>query len=167
MKKVSVFLAAFFIIIFLSAQNGYLPYAELKTIDGISVTTDEIIEPGVITILVFWKSCNSKCSQSLDAMHEVWLDSLEERGVKMIAICVDGLGSWDHVKPLVYGNSWDFDTYIDVNCDLKRAMNVGSVPCTFLLDASQNLICRHDGFCIGAEAMLCEKIHHHRLALLD
>ena len=166
MKNLYVFPVIFFISFFLSAQTSYLPYTELKTIDGLPTTTENIIEPGSVTILVFWKSCNTKCCESLDAMQEVWQDSLEGEGVKMIGICVDGVGSWDHVKPLVNGNCWEFDTYIDVNCDLKRAMNVTTVPCTILLDHNQNLICRYNGFCSGVEKMMCEKIQHHALASL-
>lgn len=85
----------------------------------------------------------------------------------MICICVDGTGSWSHVKPVVDGNCWEFDTYVDVNCDLKRAMNVTNVPCTILLDGSKNLICRYNGFCIGADQMLCEKIRDHRIEYTD
>ena len=167
MKKASFFLAIFLTSILISAQTGYLPYAELKTIDGLPTTTEYITEPGSVTILVFWKSCNKQCCENLDAMQEVWHESLEEEGVKMIGICVDAVGSWDHIKPFVNGNSWDFDTYIDVNCDLKRAMNVTTVPCTILLDHRQNLICRYNGFCSGTEKMMCEKIERHTLALLD
>jgi cytochrome c biogenesis protein CcmG/thiol:disulfide interchange protein DsbE len=167
MKEVTVFLALCFASLVASAQTTDLPYAELTTIDGLPTNTDEIIEKGAVTILVFWKSCNQKCSESLEAMQEIWQDSLEHNGVKLIAICVDGVGTWDHVKPFVFGNSWEFDTYIDVNCDLKRAMNVSNLPCTILLDDNQNLICRHEGFCTGVEAMLCEKIQKHLYASLD
>jgi len=167
MKKISILLTTFFMITILSAQNGIVPRTDLKTLEGATISTDNIIEPGVVTILVFWKSCNKTCLASLDAMHEVWQDSLEEKGVRMLTVCVDGTGSWNHVRPYVDGNAWEFETYIDVNCDLKRAMNVNNVPCTILLDADQNLICRHDGFCTGSEAMLCDKVQKHLYASLD
>ena len=167
MKNLSVLLATFFMITIISAQDGILPRTELKTLEGATTSLVDIVEPGAVTILVFWKSCNKTCRESLEAMHEIWQDSLEGLGVKMVAVCVDGTGSWDHVRPLVDGNSWEFETYIDVNCDLKRAMNINNVPCTILLDATQNLICRHDGFCTGAEALLCEKIQDHVYASLD
>jgi cytochrome c biogenesis protein CcmG/thiol:disulfide interchange protein DsbE len=167
MKKVSVFLAIIFTAGILIAQSSYVPYAELKTIDGLPITTEEIIEEGVVTILVFFKSFNKQCSESLDEMQDIWQNSLDGQGVKLIAICVDGVGGLDHIKPFVYGNAWDFDTYIDVNCDLKRAMSVGNLPCTILLDDSENLICRHDGFYTGSETIFCEKVQEHLYAVLD
>ncbi|MEN8223781.1 MAG: redoxin domain-containing protein [Bacteroidota bacterium] len=167
MKYISVFLATIFIAICMEAQNSSLLYAELKTIDGLPTSSEEIIEAGVVTILVFWKTCNKDCRANLDALHEAWQEELEPRGVKMVAICVDGTGSLDHVKPLVYGNRWEFDTYVDVNCELKRAMNVNTVPCTLLFDDARQIICRHDGFCTGSEAILCEKIQGRAIAALD
>ena len=116
MRKLTVLIALVCIILFLNAQNRCLPKAELKTLDGVTISTEKIIEPGVLTILVFWKSCNTKCIENLVALHDIWLDSLEDKGVKMIAICTDCVGSWDHVRPFVNGNSWKFDTYIDVVC---------------------------------------------------
>lgn len=167
MKRIVLFLAAVFTIAFANAQAGYLPYAELTTLEGARLTTNDIISSNQVTILVFWKSCNQKCCQQLDAIHEIWQDSLAEQGVQMIGICIDGLGSWDHVRPLVYGNSWEFDTYIDVNCDLKRAMNVTCIPCTVLLDQQNNIICRYNGYCSGSEKMLCEKIYSKQLVAFD
>jgi hypothetical protein len=166
MKRSALFLVVFLASIFIYAQSNVVPYAEIKTLEGVDVRSVDIIDDASITILVFFKSCNQKCCRQLDEMHDLWQDSLADMGVQMIGVCVDGIGSWDHVRPLVYGNSWEFDTYIDVNCDLKRAMNVTSVPCTILLDASQNMICRYNGFCSGMEKMMCEKVNI-QLAELD
>jgi len=167
MKKLTVSIALICIIYFLNAQNGYIQKAKLKTLDGGTISAEQIIEPGALTILVFWKSCSAKCIDNLEAMHEIWKDILEDKGVKMIAICTDCVGSWTHVRPLVNGNSWEFETYIDVNCDLKRAMSVTNVPCTIIIDQSQNLICRYDGYCLGIETILCEEIQDHMFASLD
>lgn len=167
MKKILSILPILLMFTILNAQDPFLPQVELRTIDGLPASSMDIIEPGTVTILVFWKSCNSMCRESLDAMHEIWMDSLKGKGVKMVAICVDGTGAWDHVKPLVNGNAWEFETYIDVNCDMKRAMNVNSLPCTILLDDIQGMICRHNGYCTGAEALLCKKIQTHQYAVAD
>jgi cytochrome c biogenesis protein CcmG, thiol:disulfide interchange protein DsbE len=81
--------------------------------------------------------------------------------VKMVAICVDCNGNWTQVKPIVNGNNWDFETYIDVNGDFKRAMNVGDVPCSMLFDTDQNLVCRMNNACKGSEEFICSSIMEH------
>jgi len=167
MKKILSIIPAVLLFTIISAQGPVMPKVELRTIDGLPTNSLSIVEPGSVTILVFWKSCNMKCRQSLDAMHEVWQESLKDKGVKMVAVCVDGTGSWDQIKPLVDGNAWEFETYIDVNCDLKRAMNVNNVPCTIILDDLRGLICRHDGYCTGSEALICKKVQSHLYASAD
>lgn len=168
MKRPALLLVLIFtLILSASSQDSYLPYADLKTLDGENVNSKDILADDAINIVVFWKSCNQKCCQSLDEMHEIWLDSLKDEGVNMICICIDGIGSWSHVKPVIDGNCWEFDTYVDVNCDLKRGMGVTSVPCTILIDASKNLICRYNGFCTGADKMMCEKIRDHSIAISE
>jgi hypothetical protein len=167
MKRSAFFLVFVIASLLLSAQSNYIPLTELTTLEGVRVTTRDIFDDSDITILVFFKTCNQKCCQQLDAMQDIWQDSLADKGVQLVAVCVDGVGDWSHVRPLVNGNCWEFDTYIDLNCDFKRAMNVSHIPCTIMLDATQNLLCRYNGFCSGIDKMMCEKVNHYQLAELD
>jgi len=67
----------------------------------------------------------------------------------IISICVDCNGSWGQVKPFVKGKGYDFETYVDINGDLKHAMNAGTVPCTIVFDKNNDQICRYDNYCAG------------------
>jgi hypothetical protein len=91
-------------------------------------------------------------------MQSAWLENLQQRGVKMVAICIDSNGTWSHIKPMANGKNWEFEIYIDTNGDFKRAMNVGNVPCTILFDQNQNMLCRNIGYCSGNEELICDKI---------
>ena len=62
------------------------------------------------------------------------------------------------VKPMVEGKGWDFDILLDVNSDLKRAMNVSNPPHTFLFDGSGKLVYQHTGYIEGGEEDLYEEI---------
>ncbi len=150
-----------------TSQEAYLASTSIRDANGVSVQSTDILDSGKVTIIVFWQTCNSRCCDNLDNLHEVWKEILAIQGIQMIGICVDALGSYSHVKPMVDGNSWDFETYIDVNCDLKRAMNINAVPCTILLDQQHQLICRYEGICPGNAELLCEKIKLESLALLE
>jgi peroxiredoxin len=158
MKNSIVIILLFWAGNLLLAQNNKLPATDLKTLNGTPISTAEIFETGNTTLLVFWKSTSGKCCENLEDLQNSWTESLEEKGVKMIAICVDCSGAWSHVKPLVAAKGWDFDTYIDVNGDFKRAMGVSIAPCTILLDKNLDQICRQNGFCAGSGEILCEII---------
>lgn len=158
MKNIILLLAACWLWIFLPAQQCSIPDIDLRDVDGNLVSAEKITTSGTSTLLVFWKSSSGKCCDNLEMLQEAWDDTLSKAGLTMIAICVDCNGSWSHVKPLVNGNNWDFDTYIDVNGDLKRAMQVYDVPCTMLFDTDQHLVCRYNSACMGSHEYICKNI---------
>jgi cytochrome c biogenesis protein CcmG, thiol:disulfide interchange protein DsbE len=161
MKTIAIILIALLPALSLSAQQTAIPNVDLRDINGKIVSSSQITQPGTATLVVFWKSTSGKCCDNLDMLQDAWEETLSLRGVKLVAICVDCNGSWTQVKPIVNGNNWDFDTYIDVNGDLKRAMNVGDVPCTMLFGEDQEMICRYNGACTGSQELICENIINH------
>jgi len=161
MKKLTLVLIALWPALWMSAQQTAIPEADLRDLDGKIISSTEIIVPGTSTLVVFWKSSSGKCCENLDLLQEAWEETLKHKGIRLVAICVDCTGSWTQVKPIVYGNNWDFDTYIDVNGDFKRAMNVGDVPCSMLFDKDQNLVCRMNSACTGSQEYLCNNIIDH------
>jgi cytochrome c biogenesis protein CcmG, thiol:disulfide interchange protein DsbE len=158
MKTLALILIALLPAARLSAQQNSIPDVDLRDLNGGIISSSQITRPGTPTLLVFWKSSNGKCCENLETIQSAWEETLLQRGVKMVAICIDCNGSWTQVKPIVNGNNWDFDTYIDVNGDFKRAMNIGDAPCTLLLDEDQNLICRYNGACAGSQDFICTNI---------
>jgi hypothetical protein len=158
MKNITLFLFAFWPALWMSAQQPLIPNVDLRDIDGSIISSSQIAKPGTSTMVVFWKSTNGKSCDDLDILQETWYESLRQKGVRMVAVCIDCNGSWTQVKPIVNGNSWDFDTYIDVNGDFKRAMNVGDVPCTMLFDEDQNLVCRYNTACTDSQEEICRNV---------
>ncbi len=158
MKTILLFLLLTIIPISLAAQSIGSGIA-LRNLDGENVTSDEILRANQVFIMIFWRS-NTKCCNNLDNMQSAWQNQLKDKGVKLIAICVDCKGTWSHVKPFVNGKEWEFDIYIDTNGDFKRAMGITEAPYTLLFDMNQKVICRSAGYCSGNEEFLCRKILH-------
>ena len=144
-----------------ASQDNTLPDVDLRDMNGKVVSASTIADSGQATLLVFWKSNSSKCFDNLDNLQEAWIESLRSQGVKMIAICIDCNGSWTQVKPIVDGNAWEFETYIDVNGDFKRAMSVGDGPCSMLFDKDQNLVYWYNSACTGTQEYICQSIMEH------
>lgn len=158
MKTLTIVLLIFWPVVWLSAQQKQMLSTELTDLNGNKTNSWEIVEPGTTTVLVFWKSSSTKCCDNLENLQSAWVDTLKDRGVKLVAICVDCNGNWSHIKPIMKGKNWDFDSYIDLNGDFKRAMGVTDIPCTILLDHEQNMVCRYYGFCSGDSELICENI---------
>jgi len=139
------------------SQNFYASNEYLKTLDGSSVQVNDILSPEG-TILIFWETNSSQSCDNLENLQTSWLEDVKAFGVNLVAICVDNPGMWIKVKPYVAGKDWEFDTYVDTNGDLKRALGVTTTPYTILLDGDQNIKCRYPGYCTGDETQICDKI---------
>ncbi len=161
MKTLMIIMVLFGISAALTAQNKKMPSEALVNLDGATIMSTQILDTASPTMIVFWKSGSNKCCDNLENLQSAWLETLQQQGVKFIAICTDCNGTWSQIKPMAYGKNWEFDIYIDPNGNFKRAMNVGVVPCTMLFDQNQQLLCRNNGYCAGDEELICDKINRH------
>jgi hypothetical protein len=161
MKKIALILSLVLSSSCLMAQQYSLPDVTLRDLNGQIVSSAQVTQAETSTLLVFWNSTNDRCCENLNALNDAWIEDLQERDIKMVAICADINGSWSQVKPLVYGNGWEFETYIDINGDFLRAMCIGEVPCAMLFDEDQNLLCRYNSGCTASKEFMCESILHH------
>lgn len=139
-------------------QMQSLPDVELYTMEGTSIDAKGIFNNEKPMVMIFWKSTVKECCNQLNMLNEVYEDFFREKGVRVLAICVDCTGSMQHVKPFVYGHDFNFEVFIDKNGDFKRSMSVPEVPYTLLFDQDMNIFCRHIGYCESSEDLLCEKI---------
>lgn len=130
----------------------------LTTLNGENISFTDLLKTDQPTVLIFWKAGSTHCCDNLENMQSAWLNQLKERNVRFIAICVNCDGDWSRVKPQVYGNDWEFEVYLDVNGDCRRAMNITTFPFTMLFDEDQKLICSYAGYCKGNEDLICFKI---------
>ena len=154
MKTIYI-VAAFLLAVTVSyGQTSSSFSTDLKTLDGITIASDEAIISGGQTMLVLWESNSNQCVQNLENLQDLWFESLKDEGVNFVSVCIDVNGYYSKLKPYVYGNGWEFDTYIDVNGDFRRTIGVKELPCTILLDSRNNQIVRYEGFPAESEDIL-------------
>jgi peroxiredoxin len=94
----------------------------------------------------------------LNELQDVYEDWQDDTGVKIIAISTDDARSTSRVAGFVNGKGWEFDIYLDPNGDLKRALNIASMPYSFLLNGKGEIVWQHAGYAIGDEEALYEEI---------
>ncbi|MEM1321972.1 MAG: TlpA disulfide reductase family protein [Bacteroidota bacterium] len=154
-------LLAFFLVMALSttltAQNT-LPSVKIKTLNGEQVDIQDYAKNGKITVLSFWATWCSPCKRELDAIAEVYEDWQDEYNMELLAITIDDPRALPKVNSIVSTKGWEYTILSDVKEDLKRALNFQTVPMTFLVDQSGNIVYTHTGYNPGDEYELEDEI---------
>lgn len=140
------------------AQTQKLPKVTLKTIDGKTISTDELSNDGKPFIISFFALWCKPCQRELKAIAEVYDEWQEETGVKLYAISIDEAQNVHKVKPLVDQNEWEYEVILDSNSDFKRAMGVTMIPAVFIVDGEGNIVDSRNGYTDGSESHLIEKV---------
>ena len=150
MKKLIILLSLSITFNFVYSQG--VPQTTIKDINGTNVSSTSIIEnDGNPVILSFWATWCKPCIQELTAFNDELIDWEDEFGVKIVAVSTDNPRSTNRVAPFVSGQGWEFDVYLDASNDFRRAMNVGNVPHTFIIDGNGNVVWQHTSYLPGDE----------------
>ena len=143
----------------LSAQSkSDLPNITLKNLNGETVNIAELNNDGNPFVMTFWATWCGPCVKEHNALTEVYDEWVEETGVKIFAVSIDDARSTAKIKPFVDGKGWPFEILLDVNSELKRAMNVSTPPHTFLFNGDGKIVWQHTGYLDGGEEDLYQEI---------
>ena len=157
MKKLLLFLSVIFTCnagfpqTTVEKKHKVLPSIQIKDVKGNPFNTSRITNDGKPVIISFWATWCKPCVKELTAIAEVYEEWQQETGVKIFAVSIDDSRSSTQVEPLVNGKNWDYTVLLDPNGDFKRAMNVGPIPHTFLINGKGEIVWQHTSFAEGAE----------------
>lgn len=138
-----------------SAQNS-LPDTKIKSLQGNEVMFNSFGNTRDTAVIIsFWATWCIPCIQELNTIHDQYEDRQKETPFRFIAISIDDARTMQKVKPFVAGKGWPYEIYIDVNSDLKRALNIIDVP-HILVIKNGKIVYQHNGYVNGNEEELFE-----------
>ena len=142
----------------LVAQDRTLPNIKVKTLSGKSINIQSVENDGNPIIISFWATWCKPCKKELNTIDEIYEEWQDETGVKLVAVSIDDARSMSKVAPYINSADWDYEVYLDPNRELARALNVSTVPHTFLLNGKGKIVWEHKGYIDGDEEELYEQI---------
>jgi thiol-disulfide isomerase/thioredoxin len=132
-----------------------LPDVLIKNLNEEDFNTAKITNDGPI-VISFWATWCKPCLKELGTINEELDEWVEETGVRFVAISIDDTRNTYRVEPFINGRAWEFEVLLDPNGELKRAMNVGNIPHTFVLNSNREIVWQHAGYAPGDEEELFE-----------
>ncbi len=133
-----------------TVDRGF-PTVNVKTLNGELVDIQDYIEEGKVTIVSFWATWCSPCKRELDAIMDFYPEWRDELEVNMIAITTDNARSVAKVPGIVTAKGWEYTILQDYKQELQSELSFQTIPQTFVLDRSGNIVYSHNGYNPGDE----------------
>ena len=159
MKKTFLIVLLVSLIKFSEGQNNRkLPSVQVQNLNGDNLDISTLSNDGKPMYISFWALWCTNCIKELNAITDVYADWQKETGVKIVAVSIDDERNKSKVNPFVSGKNWEYDVYLDPNSDLKRALNINTIPHSFLLNGKGEIVYQHNGYTPGDEEELYKLI---------
>ena len=140
----------------LGAQN--LPDVKLENLSGAAVQSSSLVDHETPFAITLWASWCKPCQKELDALSDIVPDWDGAFPLRIYAVCVDDARSVSRAKALLGSRDWPVIPLFDVNSDLRRALNVSSIPHVFVFDKEGRQVYTHVGYVPGDEENLLAKV---------
>ena len=140
------------------AQTKTLPDITVKTLKGASKNMQDFAKDGKITVVSFWATWCAPCKKELDAIAEVYEDWQTAYDMELVAVSIDTRRAVATVPAMVAAKGWEYTILTGKATDLQNAFNFQTIPQTFLVDQTGNIVYHHNGYVPGDEFELEDKI---------
>lgn len=158
MKNKILTLAAAVLALALSARAQDLPEVALQDAKGGTVMTSSLPDGEHPFVVTFWASWCKPCLKELAALTEIAPDWTGKFPLRIYAVSIDDSRGLSRAKTLAEGSDWPVTVLYDTNGDLRRALNVSSIPHVFVFDKSGSKSFTHVGYIPGDEETLLEQV---------
>lgn len=136
-----------------------IPDLFLNSIDGEQLNTKDIFNGEQPILLVFWASWCVHTSTGLTTIQDDYLEEWQSLfNIKVVAVSVDDMKTSNRAVMVANSQGWEYDIFLDVNGDFKRAMGVNSAPHVFIIDLTGKIMWQQNVYTDGDEERIQEEL---------
>ena len=140
------------------AQENF-PSLKLKSVSGKTINFSELVASSkdTLVVLAFWATWCIPCVTELESINDEYEEKQAVKPFKFYGVSIDDSRTAQRVKPFIKGKGWKFEVLMDINSELKRALNITDVPHMIILK-NNKIVYNHTGYIAGEEDNLFEII---------
>ena len=162
MKRIALTSLIVFLLVnlnILKAQETNFSSIKLKLVSGKTIDFADLAASSKDTMVVlsFWATWCIPCITELETINDELEEKQAIRPFKFIGVSIDDSRTSQRVKPFIKGKGWKFEILMDINSELKRALNITDVPHVLIIKDNK-IVYRHTGYIAGEEDNLFETI---------
>lgn len=158
MKKILLSCLLILILDNISFAQSDLPPVKIRNLAGQELSFRDVVSLSDTAVIVsLWATWCVPCIEELETISEQFDQRMKESTFRFLAISIDDSRTVNRVKPFVKGKGWPFEIFLDVNSELKRALNINDVP-HILIIKNGKIVYQHNGYVSGNEEELFQKL---------
>lgn len=125
------------------SQGFNVPSVCLKTLDGKSVPSTDVIPSDELTLIYFFNEFSTTLTDNFEYLENLAEKYSETDKINVIAIYDASLGAYGQLKPFLDGSSIELKTYVDVNGEFLKAMGQSYNSSYLLVGTRDNSLTRY------------------------
>lgn len=140
--KTSIYIFGFLMVSIISLSfteniGNELPDVKVETLDNKNTSLQSFMEADQPTLLCMWTTWSSASIRQLDDIERLTTEWRKEGiDVKVIAINMDKANKIADVNAMVTAKGWDFQVLIDKDENLRKAMDITTIPYSMIVENS-------------------------------
>jgi peroxiredoxin len=143
-------------LVYAKTDRPVMPTLEGRDLRGKKVRLDEL--RGNVVVVSFWATWCGPCKRELTDLNRQ-LESKKEKGLRVLAISMDGPETVADVRGVVRRHKWKMPVIHDQNGNLTAVHNPrGSAPYTIYVDRGGKMYSSHEGYSSGDRKEMVAKI---------
>lgn len=135
-----------------------IPNVALENLEGESILMSSITTSNEKPIVfTFWATWCIPCLNELSTINDELDEWKAEYKFDLYAVSVDDDRTVKKVSSIANGKNWDFEILLDTNQNLKRQLNINSIPYMIIVKNGK-VIYKKSGFVKGEETIIKDVI---------
>ncbi len=111
-----------------------------------------------LTVIDFWASWCKPCLKGMPKIEKLFKAN-KSKGVNFVGINCDGPRSASKAAPLTKTLGITYPMLTDMNNDLMKDLEISALPTLLIVDPSNKIVYRHEGFAKGDDEEIQEVIN--------